>query len=181
MKTITKILLVFLSFGAGYGLNELLTFVIDSFFVSYQIYPDSDDILTYDKKCLERGLSKDLSNIEGYYGLTDYPTKSENLLDYMICANRYHTPGVAISIYNSIVPQFVEGTIPRLKMGQYDSRIMSACYTMNHIGCDFLYHAAKNHDKYAISFINQLVWDGQSFYDDKLDSFPRKYSLTSCP
>lgn len=46
---------------------------------------------------------------------------------------------------------------------------------MNHIGCDFLYNAAKNHDRYTISFINDMIWNGQSFYDDKLDSFPRKY------
>lgn len=38
MKTTIKILLVSLSFGAGYGLNKLLAFAIDNFFVSYEIY-----------------------------------------------------------------------------------------------------------------------------------------------
>ena len=80
-----------------------------------------------------------------------------------------------IYIYNMIVPQFVEDIVPRLRMGQFDTRLMSACYTLNHIGCDFLYNAAKNHDRYTISFINDMIWNGQSFYDDKLDSFPRKY------
>lgn len=175
MKTTIKILLVSLSFGAGYGLNKLLAFVIDNFFVSYEIYSSSDEVLILDKKCLERGTPKDLENIDGYYGATDYPTNCENLLDYMICANRYHTPGAAISIYKTIVPQFVEEDFLSLRMGQFDPRIMSACYTLNHIGCDFLYNAAKNHDRYTISFINDMIWDGQSFYDDKLDSFPRKY------
>lgn len=175
MKTTIKILLVSLSFGAGYGLNKLLAFAIDNFFVSYEIYSSSDDVLILDKKCLERGTPKDLENIDGYYGATDYPTNCENLLDYMICANRYHTPGAAISIYKTIVPQFVEEDFLSLRMGQFDPRIMSACYTLNHIGCDFLYNAAKNHDRYTISFINDMIWDGQSFYDDKLDSFPRKY------
>lgn len=100
MKTTIKILLVSLSFGAGYGLNKLLAFAIDNFFVSYEIYSSSDDVLILDKNCLERGTPKDLENIDGYYGATDYPTNCENLLDYMICANRYHTPGAAISIYN---------------------------------------------------------------------------------
>lgn len=175
MKTLTKFLLFFLSFGVGYGLNKLLAFAMDSFFVSYEIYPNSDEVLILDKKCIEIGTPKDLENIEGYYVFTDYPTSSEKLLDYMICANRYHTPGAAIYIYNMIVPQFVEDIVPRLRMGQFDTRLMSACYTLNHIGCDFLYNAAKNHDRYTISFINDMIWNGQSFYDDKLDSFPRKY------
>lgn len=139
MKTLTKFLLFFLSFGVGYGLNKLLAFAMDSFFVSYEIYPNSDEVLILDKKCIERGTPKDLENIEGYYVFTDYPTNCENLLDYMICANRYHTPGAAISIYKTIVPQFVEEDFLSLRMGQFDPRIMSACYTLNHIGCDFLY------------------------------------------
>lgn len=157
MKTTIKILLVSLSFGAGYGLNKLLAFAIDNFFVSYEIYSSSDDVLILDKKCLERGTPKDLENIDGYYGATDYPTNCENLLDYMICANRYHTPGAAISIYKTIVPQFVEEDFLSLRMGQFDPCIMSACYTLNHIGCDFLYNAAKNHDRYTISFINDMT------------------------
>ena len=84
MKTLTKFLLFFLSFGVGYGLNKLLAFAIDNFFVSYEIYSSSDDVLILDKKCLERGTPKDLENIDGYYGATDYPTNCENLLDSLV-------------------------------------------------------------------------------------------------
>ena len=174
-KVLYKVLVFCLAFGLGMGLNKLISYVINQTLISYEYSPNSDEILALDRKCLTRGLYKDYCNIDKFYFFTDYPTNCEMLLDYIICANRYKTPEVASDIHKMLVPQFVEGAMPQYKVNQFDKRIMDASYMLNDFCCDYLYRAAKNNDYYAISYIAHLVDGGYSFYDEKIDSFARKY------
>lgn len=172
-KYVIKILLLILAYAAGYSLNSLLFIVINEMHLFYETTPYDHKLRKLDHDFLATGDKYKLDLLEECYSFASSPTGDELLLDYIIAVNKYKIEGQASKIYTIIVPQFVEAMIPGYKPGKFEEKYLNAAYTYNNIGCEFLYSAAKFGDFDAIYRIKNNIADGRSFYDEKLDSFPR--------
>lgn len=170
-----KILIIIASFWGGYGINKLTSYLKDSLFVTYEIDPLGDNILKHHKAMIEKGTPDVFSKCSNFYFASGYPTYCEVLLDEIIAFNKYNTPGIASDIHEKISVLTNETFLYKDETYVREELMFRATYTLYGISNDFLYRAAKMGDLYAIKTIYSEMYRGNNSYDEKLDSFPRKY------